>query len=106
MMRIIWIYAYIWGMKGRLNLTIDGDLLEAMKVYASGKGMSVSELVENYFRNVTKPIQRKNILDLVDELIVPESGRYLELSADIEQTRPDQSKAGPLTNVKRAKHGL
>jgi Family of unknown function (DUF6364) len=58
-------------MKERLNLTIDGGLLEAMKTYAAGKGMSVSELVENYFRHVTKPVRRKNILDLVDELEPP-----------------------------------
>ena len=60
-------------MKERLNLTIDGALLEAMKAYAAGKGMSVSELVESYFRSVTKPVQRKNILDLVDELEIPET---------------------------------
>ena len=61
-------------MKERLNLTIDGQLLEAMKAYAAGKGMSVSELVESYFRSVTKPVQRKNILDLVDELVPPTQG--------------------------------
>jgi len=60
-------------MKERLNLTIDGALLEAMKAYAAGKGMSVSELVESYFRSVTRPVQRKNILDLVDELEPPAS---------------------------------
>lgn len=60
-------------MKERLNLTIDGALMEAMKIYAAGKGMSVSELVENYFRSVTKPVQRKNILDLVDELEPPDN---------------------------------
>ncbi|HWB94740.1 MAG TPA: DUF6364 family protein [Puia sp.] len=59
-------------MKERLNLTIDGALLEAMKAYAAGKGMSVSELVESYFRSVTKPVQRKTILDLMDELQKPE----------------------------------
>ena len=61
-------------MKERLNLTIDGGLLEAMKTYAAAKGTSVSELVENYFRNVTKPVKRKNILDLVDELEPPVQG--------------------------------
>lgn len=66
-------------MKERLNLTIDGALLEAMKAYAASKGTSVSELVESYFRRVTKPVQRRNILDLVDELDArgsrsPESG--------------------------------
>ena len=58
-------------MKERLNLTIDGALLEAMKAYAASKDMSVSELVESYFRNVTKPVERRNILDMVDELDAP-----------------------------------
>ena len=58
-------------MKERLNLTIDGALLEAIKAYAVRKEMSVSELVESYFRNVTKPVERRNILDMVDELDAP-----------------------------------
>ena len=58
-------------MKERLNLTIDGALLEAMKVYAAGKGISVSELVEGYFRQVTRPVLRHNILDMVDQLEGP-----------------------------------
>jgi hypothetical protein len=58
-------------MKERLNLTIDGELLDAMKAYAAKKQMSVSELVEGYFRTVTKPVQKRNILDLVRELKKP-----------------------------------
>jgi Family of unknown function (DUF6364) len=58
-------------MKERLNLTIDGALLEAMKAYAAKRQMSVSELVESYFKHVTKPVHRRNILDLVDELEAP-----------------------------------
>ena len=64
-------YAYICRVKERLNLTIDGALLEAMKAYAASKEMSVSELVESYFRSVTKPVGRNNILDLVDRLEPP-----------------------------------
>ena len=63
-------------MKERLNLTIDGELLDAMKAYAASKEMSVSELVESYFRSVTKRVQRRNILDLVDGL---EGRKSLEL---------------------------
>ncbi|HEY4336415.1 MAG TPA: DUF6364 family protein [Puia sp.] len=58
-------------MKERLNLTIDGELLNAMKAYAAKKDMSVSELVESYFRQVTKPVERKNIRDLVRGLRKP-----------------------------------
>lgn len=58
-------------MKDRLNLTIDRELLASMKVYAASKEMSVSELVEAYFRGVTRPLNRRNILDLVEELATP-----------------------------------
>jgi len=64
-------YAYISIMKDRLNLTIDGELLEAVKNYAAGKQISVSEMVQRYFKSVTRPVRRKNILDLVDKLDRP-----------------------------------
>ena len=66
--------AYICMVKERLNLTIDGALLEAMKAYAASKEISVSELVEGYFRSVTKQVERDNILDLVDRLEAPGAG--------------------------------
>jgi len=62
------------AMKERLNLTVDGALLEAMKAYAASKEMSVSELVECYFRSVTKPVRRDSILDLLDRLEGPGPG--------------------------------
>ncbi|NCI47428.1 DUF6364 family protein [Sediminibacterium soli] len=58
-------------MKARLNLTIDNTLLENIKGYALKQQTSVSELVENYFKSVTKPAKRKNILALVDKLEKP-----------------------------------
>lgn len=61
-------------MKERLNLTIDGALMQAMKAYAASKEMSVSELVESYFRSVTKPVQRDSILELLDRTERPEKG--------------------------------
>lgn len=58
-------------MKARINLTIDENLLERIKRYAAGKKTSVSELVETYFKNLTKPTTRKTVIDLVDELAKP-----------------------------------
>ncbi len=55
-------------MKTRLNLTIDNDLLLTVKSIAQKKQTSVSELVENYFKVISKPAKRKNILQLVDTL--------------------------------------
>jgi len=53
--------------------------LEAIKVYAAGKRMSVSELVEDYFRSVTRPVVRKNIVEMVDELAKPVLDRNASL---------------------------
>lgn len=58
-------------MKARLNLTIEHSLLENVKSYAVKQQQSVSELVEGYFKTVTKPSKRKNILQLVDKLDKP-----------------------------------
>lgn len=58
-------------MKARLNLTIEDNLLENVKSYAAKQQQSVSELVEGYFKSVTKPSKRKNILQLVDKLDKP-----------------------------------
>ena len=58
-------------MKTRLNLTIDDALLDNIKTYASNKQTSVSELVENYFKRITKPAKRKNIISMVEKLEKP-----------------------------------
>ncbi len=58
-------------MKARLNLTIDDHLLTIMKTYAQRQSMSVSELVEDYFKQITKQSPRKNIIQLVEKLEKP-----------------------------------
>lgn len=58
-------------MKSRLNLTIDNNLLDRIKRYAAKRQTSVSELVEHYFNNLTKPTKRETIIDLVDKLDRP-----------------------------------
>ena len=81
-MRINNNYAYICIMKTRLNLTIDNNLLTHIKAYASSKQMSVSELVENYFKNISKSTKRKkNIISLVDKLEKP----AIEENADLKE---------------------
>ena len=69
-------------MKARLNLTIEDRLLENVKSYALKQQRSVSELVEGYFKTVTKPSKRKNILHLVEKLdkpVITETGDLKDL---------------------------
>jgi Family of unknown function (DUF6364) len=68
-------------MKARLNLTIDDSLLEEVKSYAVKQQRSVSELVESYFKTVTKPSKRKNILHLVEKLSKP----IIDMDGDLKE---------------------
>lgn len=40
--------------KTKLTLTIEAEVIESAKSYAKEKGQSLSELVENYFKLVTR----------------------------------------------------
>lgn len=41
-------------MNTKLTLTIERTLIEKAKVYAKGKGRSLSDIVENYFKVIVK----------------------------------------------------
>lgn len=64
--------AYICIMKTRLNLTIEENLLQRMKAYASRKHISLSELVEGYFERIVQPVRGKSIIDVVEKMKVPD----------------------------------
>jgi hypothetical protein len=59
-------------MKSRLNITIDEKLIKRVKAYAGKNKVSVSELVEDYFRQLVKPAGRLSIIDVVEKMDVPE----------------------------------
>ena len=42
------------AMNTKLTLTIEKDILEEAKIYARDKGQSLSDIVENYFKLLTK----------------------------------------------------
>ncbi|MDN3583670.1 DUF6364 family protein [Mucilaginibacter flavus] len=58
-------------MKTKLNLTIEESLLADAKMYAQKQHRSVSQLVEDYFKSITKAPRRKNIIELVERLDPP-----------------------------------
>jgi antitoxin component of RelBE/YafQ-DinJ toxin-antitoxin module len=55
-------------MKARVNLTIDERVLHDAKMYAEKQDISVSEIVEEYLKKITRPIKRKTIIDMVEDL--------------------------------------
>ena len=57
-------------MKARLHLTIDEHILKEVKKVAAKKKISVSEMVEDYFKIITKP-KRKLLTEILDELPKP-----------------------------------
>ncbi len=76
-MRANSIYAYFCSvlaintMKARLNLTIEQSLLEEVKLYATRKNTSVSELVEDYFKVITQT-KKQSFVDLLRSLPNPD----------------------------------
>ena len=55
-------------MKARLNLTIDESLLSRIKAYSASNKISVSELVEQYFKSISKPVKGRNLIQTVEKL--------------------------------------
>ncbi|PIQ27507.1 MAG: hypothetical protein COW63_15945 [Bacteroidetes bacterium CG18_big_fil_WC_8_21_14_2_50_41_14] len=70
-------------MNTKLTLTIDHFTIEKAKIYAKGKGRSLSDIIENYLKAITS--EQKTAEDfspLVNSLLgsfsVPESFDYKE----------------------------
>ena len=57
-------------MKARLSLSIDTDILKEVKKLSAKKNMNISEMVEDYFKIITKP-KRKLLTEILDELPKP-----------------------------------
>ncbi len=58
-------------MKSKLNITIDHEILEQMKRYALHQKMSISEIVENYFRTILSPKPKGSFVEMIDKLPKP-----------------------------------
>lgn len=67
-------------MKRRLNITIEENLLNKVKVYADKKQSSVSQIVEEYFKQIIKKPKRKSIIDLIEALPKPNIDANLNLT--------------------------
>ena len=58
-------------MKKRLNITVDGALMEQAKRYAAKNNSSLSQLVEMYFKSLTRPNRTKNAIEFLKTLPTP-----------------------------------
>ena len=47
-------------MSTKLTLTLDNKIILSAKQYASKNGISLSKMVEHYFKGITKDISRDN----------------------------------------------
>lgn len=69
-------------MKTHVNLSIEKDLVKQMKAYAEKKQTSVSDLVEEYFSKIVKPVKRSNIISLIESLEKPNIEDNMDLKKD------------------------
>jgi hypothetical protein len=60
-------------MKNRLNITVDNVLMEEAKLYAAKHKTSLSQLVEEYFKTLTRqrPARKANIIDFMKKMPKP-----------------------------------
>lgn len=91
-MRIVDNYAYLYVMKTRLNLTIENVLLSHVKEYATAKNISVSQIVEDYFKSLIKPTLKPhtNVIDLVEQLQTPQIEDNIDLKKSYYEERSDK----------------
>ncbi|HEX6181065.1 MAG TPA: DUF6364 family protein [Chitinophagaceae bacterium] len=75
-------------MKTRLNITVDESLLKSAKLYASNKGTSLSQLIEEYLKSLMRPKRKKNIIQLVDKLPKPK----IDTGKDLKRTYYEDKK--------------
>jgi len=66
-------------MKTHVNLSIEKDLVKQVKAYAQKKQTSVSDLVEEYFNKIVRPVQKTSIIDMIEALEKPDIDENMDL---------------------------
>lgn len=77
-------------MKARLNLTIDENLLSRIKAYSASNKISVSELVEQYFKSISKPVKQQNLIQIVEKLKPAKFNVNVDLKQDFYEEQADK----------------
>ena len=55
-------------MNTKLTLSLEKEVIEKAKIYAKGTGRSLSEMVENYFKNLVSNSDKKTDNEIDDRL--------------------------------------
>jgi hypothetical protein len=77
-------------MKSKLNITIDHEILDQMKRYALYQKMSISEIVENYFRAVLSPNPKGSFVELIDKLPKPKIDPNINLKEEYYKAKAEK----------------
>ena len=77
-------------MNTKLTLSLDKEIIEKAKIYAKGTGRSLSEMVENYFKNlVSKSNSEKDNQDEIDSKLKKITG-IVKLPPDYDEKKTVQ----------------
>lgn len=80
-------------MNTKLTLSLEKEIIEQAKIYAKGTGRSLSEMVENYFRNLVSRSNNDNDEDEIDPKLKKLVGIIeLPLDFDIKKAREEHYK--------------
>jgi hypothetical protein len=73
-------------MNKKLTISIDRDTIDRAKEYAKAKGQSLSEIIENYLKLISrqpeKPKISPNVSKLKGSITLPEGFDYKEVLAE------------------------
>jgi hypothetical protein len=78
----------------KLTLSLEKEVIEKAKIYAKGTGRSLSEMVENYFRNlISKSEKNNNETNDIDERLKKITGVVtLPDDFDVEKAKEEYHK--------------
>ena len=81
-------------MNTKLTLSLEKEVIEKAKIYAKGTGRSLSEMVENYFKNlISKSEKNNNESNDIDERLKKITGVVtLPDDFDIEKAKEEYHK--------------
>jgi len=77
-------------MKAQISLTIDEEILIKTKNYALSLGISVSELIENYLKNISKTKDSESLFDYMAKLGVPEINKNIDFRKQYYEERAEK----------------